>query len=39
MTAARVLIVVYTTRVDRNRIISTRKAEPNERRFYDEQNA
>jgi hypothetical protein len=39
MTAARVLVVVYTTRDDRNRIISARKAEPNERRFYHEQNA
>lgn len=39
MTAARVLVVVYTARDDRNRIISARKAEPNERRFYHEQNA
>lgn len=38
MTAARVLVVVYTTRDDRNRIISARKAEPNERRFYHEQS-
>jgi hypothetical protein len=39
MTAARVLVVVYTARGDKNRIISARKAEPNERRFYHEQNA
>ncbi len=39
MSAARVLVVVYTTRNDRNRIISARKAEPNERRVYHEQDA
>jgi uncharacterized DUF497 family protein len=39
MTAAGVLVVVYTMRDERNRIISARKAEPNERRFYHEQNS
>ena len=38
MAAANLLVVVYTERHDRNRIISARKAEPNERRFYHEQN-
>ena len=38
MTAANVIVVVYTERNDRNRIISARKAEANERRFYHEQN-
>ena len=38
MSAADFLVVVYTERNDRNRIISARKAEPNERRFYHEQN-
>ncbi len=38
MSTASVLVVVYTERNDRNRIISARKAEPNERRFYHEQN-
>lgn len=36
--AAGLLVVVYTERQGRNRIISARKAEPNERRFYHEQN-
>jgi uncharacterized protein len=39
MTAARVLVVVYTQRDERNRIISARKALANERRFYHEQNS
>ena len=34
-----VLVVVYTERQSRNRIISARKAEPNEQKFYYEQNA
>lgn len=38
MSTANVLVVVYTERNDRNRIISARKAQPNERRFYHEQN-
>ncbi|MEX2616488.1 MAG: BrnT family toxin [Alphaproteobacteria bacterium] len=38
MAANSFLVVVYTERNDRNRIISARKAEPNERRFYHEQN-
>ncbi|MCP5363829.1 MAG: BrnT family toxin [Hyphomicrobiales bacterium] len=33
-----ILVVAYTDRNDRNRIISVRKAEPNERRFYHESN-
>lgn len=33
-----VLVVVHTERADRNRIISARRAEPNERRFYHEAN-
>ena len=33
-----VLVVVYTERQNRNRIISARKAEPNEHKFYYEQN-
>ena len=32
------LVVVYTERNDRHRIISARKAEPNEQRFYHEAN-
>jgi uncharacterized protein len=39
MSATRVLVVVHTTRNDRNRIISARKAEPSERRVYHEQDA
>lgn len=38
MSEASVLVVVYVDRNERNRIISARKAEPNERRFYHEQN-
>ena len=38
MTETNVLVVVYTERQDRNRIISARKAEANERRYYHEQN-
>lgn len=33
-----VLVVVYTERQSRNRIISARKAEPNEQKFYYEKN-
>ncbi len=39
MAAPGVLVVVYTVRDERNRIISARRAEPNERRFYHEQNS
>jgi len=38
MTQSRVLVVVYVLREQRNRIISARKAEPNERRAYHEQD-
>ena len=38
MSANNVLVVVYTERGERNRIISARRTEPNERRFYNEQN-
>ena len=38
MSHGNVLVVVYTERQSRNRIISARKAEPNERKFYYEQN-
>jgi len=38
MSAASVLVVVHTQREDRSRIISARKAEPNEHRFYHDQN-
>lgn len=38
MSAASVLVVVHTLREDRSRIISARKAEPIERRFYHDQN-
>ena len=38
MSATGVLVIVYVDRQERNRIISARKAEPNERRFYHEQN-
>lgn len=38
MSANNVLVVVYTERRERNRIISARRAELNERRFYNEQN-
>ena len=33
------LVAVYTERQSRNRTISARKAEPNEQKFYYEQNA
>lgn len=39
MAHSNVLVVVYTGRKSRNRIISARKAEPNEQKFYYEQNA
>ena len=38
MSAANLLVVVYTERNGCNRIISARKAEANERRYYHEQN-
>ena len=38
MSATRLLVIVHVERHDRNRIISARRAEPNERRFYHEQN-
>lgn len=38
MSAGSLLVVVHTERDHRNRIISARKAEPTERRFYHEQN-
>ena len=38
MSAASVLVVVHTQREDRSRIISARNAEPNEQRFYHDQN-
>jgi uncharacterized protein len=38
MSASNLLVVVHTERDNRNRIISARKAEPTERRFYHEQN-
>ena len=38
MSAASVLVVVHAQREDRSRIISARNAEPNERRFYHDQN-
>lgn len=38
MGADGVLTVIYTERQERNRIISARKAEPNERRYYYEEN-
>ena len=38
ISAAGVLVIVYVDRQERYRIISARKAEPNERRFYHEQN-
>jgi hypothetical protein len=39
MSAVGVLVVAHTEREMRNRIISARKAEPNERKFYHESNA
>jgi uncharacterized DUF497 family protein len=38
MSIENVLVVVYTERNERNRIISARRAEMNERRIYHEQN-
>ena len=38
LTQSRVLVVVYVLREQRNRIISARRAEPNERRAYHEQD-
>lgn len=38
MTKDRVLVVVYVLRNQRDRIISARRAEPNEKRAYHEQN-
>jgi hypothetical protein len=38
MTGARVLVVVHVDRGQRHRIISARKAEPNESRAYHEQS-
>ncbi|WP_419906528.1 hypothetical protein [Hoeflea sp.] len=38
MSVKGVLVVVHTERDDRHRIISARKAEPNEQRFYHEEN-
>jgi uncharacterized DUF497 family protein len=35
-TIGRILIVIHTQRQDRTRVISARKASPNESRFYDE---
>lgn len=34
-----VLVAVHTERQSRNRIISARKAEPNEQKFHYQQNA
>lgn len=39
MTAERMLVVVYTIRDEKVRIISAREAEANERRFYHEDRA
>jgi len=39
MSMSGVLVVVHTDRDERHRIISARTAEPNERRFYHEQNS
>ncbi|MEM1195668.1 MAG: BrnT family toxin [Pseudomonadota bacterium] len=38
MSASNVLVVVHTDRNDKHRIISARKAEPNERKFYHDEN-
>jgi hypothetical protein len=38
LTQSRVLVVVYVLREQRNRIISARRAEPNERRAYHEED-
>lgn len=39
MVGSRLLIVVYTPRGDKIRIISAREAEPHERRGYHEENS
>ena len=39
MSDSRVLVIAYTEREARRRIISARKAEPNERRYYYDENA
>lgn len=39
MSDSRVLVVAYTEREARRRIVSARKAEPNERRYYYDENA
>ena len=39
MAAERMLVVVYTIRDEKVRIISAREAEANERRFYHEDRA
>jgi hypothetical protein len=38
MSSTNILVVVHTEHHERNRIISARKAEPNERVFYHEAN-
>ena len=38
VSATNLPVVVYAERNDKNRIISARRAEPDERRFYHEQN-
>lgn len=38
MSTNNLLVVVHTEREDRTRIISARKAEPNEQRFYHAEN-
>ena len=38
MSVSKILVVAHTERNQRNRIISVRNAEPNERRYYHESN-
>ena len=38
MSASKILVIACTKRNERIRIISVRKAEPNERRYYHESN-
>ena len=38
MSSSNILVVVYTERNARHRIISARNAEPNEQRYYHESN-
>jgi uncharacterized DUF497 family protein len=38
MSVSGILVVIYTERNERNRIISARNAEPNEQRYYHESN-